>query len=436
LQFSLKAKKKLKEEDNFMSDSTIKENLALFGGPKTLKTEFKRYNSIGKSEIESANQVLETGVLSGYVAMPGDDFLGGLSTKALEKEFCRKFKMKYAVSFNSATSALHASLVAAGVKEGDNVIVTPYTMSASATSAVMCGAKPVFVDIEPETFCMDVKQVENAVDEHTKAIMVVNIFGLSADLDPLRKLADTHGIALIEDNAQAPGATYQGDLTGTIGEMGIFSLNRHKTMQCGEGGVVICNEQRLAERLRLVRNHGEAVHAEIPEKERGKNDDIIGFNYRLTELQAAVALPQLVRLDELNQTRIDLADYLTKSIEQFNFLSAPKIRNGCKHVYYLYPMIYNPDVLSVSRDDFIKAMQAEGMPVANYVRPLYRLPLYRHRFGDSECYKPENFPVVEDLWNRTIITTPICHPPLTTKDIDLFVVAVKKIQDNRDQFRI
>ena len=153
----------------------------------------------------------------------------------MESKFCEKFGTKFAISVNSATSGLHAAVAAAGVEEGDEVIVSPYSMSASATSIVMTGAKPIFVDVESDCFCLNADQVEQAITPNTKAIMAVNIFGQAAELHELRRIADQNNIVLIEDNAQAPAALYKGSFTGTIGHMGVFSLNRHKTMQTGEG---------------------------------------------------------------------------------------------------------------------------------------------------------------------------------------------------------
>ena len=414
----------------------MKAKLALLGGIPVRSNDFPPYNTISETEIKAAVDVLETGMLSGFVANPGPDFLGGKWVLELENAFCEKFGCKYAVSVNSATSGLHAALAAAGVGPNDEVIVSPYSMSASATSVVMCGAKPVFVDIEEDTFCLDVEQVAARITPNTKAIMAVNIFGQSADLTPLRKIADLHSIALIEDNAQAPAAQYNGKWTGTIGDMGIFSLNRHKTMQCGEGGVIITNDERLAHRLRMVRNHGEAV---LPEWEddtlRNGNEDIIGYNYRLTELQASIAKPQLLRLEELNQSRVDLANYLTGKLKDFNFLKAPVIRDNSTHVYYLYPMIYSPEKLGLSRDVFIDAMKAEGMPVSNYCRPLYRLPLYTNKFGSLDNYNIENFPNVERCWQEAMIVTPICRPPLDTSHIDEFILAIEKIEKHSSELQ-
>jgi perosamine synthetase len=401
---------------------------AILGGKPLLSDGLPPYNTIGQAEIAAAMDVLETGVLSGFVANPGPDFLGGRHTLALEQAFCQRFNCRYAVSMNSATSGLHAALAAADVGPGDEVIVSPYSMAASATAAVMCGGTPVFVDIEADTYCLDVKLVEAAITSRTKAIMAVNIFGQPAELGALRALADRHGLILVEDNAQAPAARYGERWTGTVGDMGVFSLNRHKTMQCGEGGVVICNDERLAHRLRMVRNHGEVVLPEWTAEDRFEGDEsVIGYNYRMTELQAAIALPQLQRLEALNRVRSDLADYLTEKLGAFDFLRPVEIRNDCTHVFYLYPILFESARLNLPRDIFLRAMRAEGMPVANYVRPLYRLPLYRERCGDLDCYRPENFPVTERLWQEQMIVTPICRPPLDRTHIDLFAEAIAKI---------
>jgi dTDP-4-amino-4,6-dideoxygalactose transaminase len=410
----------------------MNEQPAILGGTPEFPSELPPYNTIGEPEIEAALSVMKTGILSGFVANPGPDFLGGDVVIALEQAFCERFGVAYAVSVNSATSGLHAALEAAGVGTGDEVIVPPYSMAASATAAVMCGAKPVFADIEADTFCLDPARVVEVITPRTKAIMAVNIFGQPANLSGLRAIADEHGLILIEDNAQAPAAEYHGQWAGGIGDMGVFSLNRHKTMQCGEGGVVICNDAALAHKLRMVRNHGEAVLPEWSADQQQPGDEsIIGYNYRLTSLQAAIALPQLQRLDELNRYRIDLADYLTEQLSGFDYFQPPVIRDGCSHVYYLYPMIFDPEKAGMSRDRFVTAMQAEGAPVANYVRPLYRLPLYRARFGESACYNPENFPIVERLWKESMVVTPICRPPLNTHHIDHFVTAIQKIYQHR-----
>jgi len=398
-----------------------KENKPIFKNP------LPEYNTIGREEIDSAIKVLNSGILSGFVASPGPNFLGGEHVLALESAFCKTFGRSQAISFNSATSALHCSLIAAGVVENDEVIVPPFTMSATATSVLMCGAQPIFVDIEADTFCIDARLIEDKISSKTKAIIAVNLFGLPANLSQIRAIADKFDLVLIEDNSQAPGALYGDKYTATIGDMGVFSLNRHKTMQCGEGGLVICDNSRLADKLRLARNHGEAVIAELPEAEYKKEDvEIVGYNYRLTSLQAAIALPQLNKLKELNIIRIQLANYLTSCLLEFNFIKPVKVREDCSHVYYLYPMLFDSEVAGMSRDNFLDKMKKELAPISNYARPLYRLPIYKAKSKNPEIFHPKNFPITENLWKNEILVTSICRPPLTFKHIDLFIKAIRK----------
>ena len=410
-----------------------KEKLAILGGVPEFTDTLPIYNSIGQEEIDAAVVVMKSGVLSGFIANAKKEFLGGENILALEEAFCNRFGSAYAVSVNSATSGLHAALASLDISLDDEVIVPPYSMSASATSIVMCGAKPVFVDIEESTFCIDPEKIIEAITPKTKAIMSVNLFGQPSDLGILREIANKHNLYLIEDNSQAPAAKYYKNWAGTIGDIGVFSLNRHKTMQCGEGGVVVCNDPVLAHKLRMIRNHGEAILQDVPEKDWKPGDEnIIGYNYRLTSLQAAIALSQINKLDILNKARIDLANYLSERLDEFNFLDKAVIRENCTHVYYLYPMIYNSEKTGISRDIFLAALQAEGAPVSNYGSPLYRLPLYKNRFGNENYFLPENFPVVEKLWKDKMIITSICRPPLTKKHIDQLIAAIHKVFKNRN----
>ena len=202
--------------------------LALFGGVPSQSKPFSFNNSIGDEEKRAVMEVLESGELSGFVASPGEQFYGGKKVRALQEEMAAFFGTKNAVAFNSATSGLHAAVYATGVAPGDEVITSPYTMSATSTSILMCGATPIFADIEDKTFGLDPVSVESLITPQTKAILVVNIFGHSARLSELKQIADRHDLYLIEDNSQAPAALHNKQFTGTIGHMGIFSFNRHK----------------------------------------------------------------------------------------------------------------------------------------------------------------------------------------------------------------
>jgi perosamine synthetase len=413
---------------------------AILGGTPENSTIFPPYNTIGQEEKEAVMSVLDTGELSGFVAGDVPEFYGGKQVQVLEKEFCNQFKVKYAVSVNSATSGIYCMLMAMGVGPGDEVITSPYTMHATASSILQCGAVPIFADIEEETFGVDPISVQKNITKNTKGILAVNIFGHAARLNELKEIADSSGIWLLEDNAQAPaGIVEGGKFTATIGKAGVFSFNRHKTMQSGEGGVVVTDDEDVAKRMMLVRNHGEVV------VDAWKMDDIsntIGQNLRMSEMEAAVALCQIRKLDQLNNARIKLANRITTGLEEVEGVSAPVVRNDCKHVYYFYVMKYDEAKVGVSRDHFVEAVNAEGYYLrGGYLRPIYLEPMFRQKicFGkdgypftvnsrnDEIKYEGGLCPVAERLNDEEVILTNIIYPPITTDDLDGFIRAIKKV---------
>lgn len=424
-----------------MSDADL---AALLGGSPVRDKPLPPYNMIGAEEKAAVMDVLECGELSGFIAYAGKEFWGGRKVLSLEKAFCSRFGTTHAIAVNSATSGLHCALAATGIGPGDEVIVPPYTMSASATAVLYTGAVPIFCDIDQQTFCLDVAQVEAAITPQTRAIVAVNLFGQPAPLDELRVLADRRGLYLIEDNAQAPAAMHNGRFSATIGHAGVFSFNRHKTMQCGEGGVVVTSDEGLALKVALLRNHGEVVVGAMGV------DDIVntaGLNYRMTEMEAAVALVQLNKLDALNTRRIQLAERLSAGLASIAGLTVPYIAPGNNHVYYFYAIRFAADVVGMSRELFCRAVQAEGFTLrAGYVKPLYLEPLYQRKLcfgakGFPFSANPRNAsisyargicPVVERLADSELMVTNIIYPPLTEADMDAFVEACSKVIRNRD----
>jgi dTDP-4-amino-4,6-dideoxygalactose transaminase len=419
--------------------------LAVLGGKKVREKGFVNYSIIGDEEKQKVNDVLESGMLSGFIAKKGEHFLGGKQVRDFESLVKVYFNVKHAVSVNSATAGLHVALGACGIGPGDEVIVTPYTMSASATAIIMQNAVPVFVDIEDEAFCIDPGKIEEKVTPRTRAIVAVHLFGHPAGMDEIIEIADKHNLLLIEDCAQAPGATYKSRLVGTIGDLGIFSLNQHKTITCGEGGFAITNDEKLALRMQLIRNHGEAVVGDMTIDEI---DNIVGFNYRMTELEAAVSIGQFKRLDSLNKHRIELAEYLTEKLSKFEGLILPKVKENCRHVYFTYPIKFKEEIADVSRDLFIKALNAEGIPFgAGYVKPLYLEPIYQKKIAYSKrgcpfaCslyqgevdYSKGICPVAERMHEKELMLTGVCRYPHTKEDIDDVVNAFQKIFDNKDE---
>ena len=341
-------------------------------------------------------EVMESGELSGFVASPGEQFYGGKKVRALQEAMANFFGSKSAVAFNSATSGLHAAVYAAGVAPGDEVITSPYTMSATSTVILMCGATPIFADIEDETFGIDPVSVEGLITPRTKAILVVNIFGHAARLTELKEIAEKHGLYLIEDNSQAPGAMHSKRYTGTIGDMGIFSFNRHKVMQSGEGGVVLTDDDALAQRMSLFRNHGEVIAESL---EVMDISNTAGLNLRMTEMEAAVALEQFKKLITLNSQRQELAECLDHSVRDIPFLEAPVSREANGHVYYMYALKFDAAVAGFSRDAFVAAMLAEGTFVrGGYLRPTYLEKVYQQKI----CFGTQGFPFTANPRHRHI----------------------------------
>ena len=421
--------------------------LALLGGEPVRKEPYAAHTTmVDQAEEAEVLDCLRSQRLSGFSGTHSDRFLGGAKVKKLERLFAERFGARHAVSVNSATSALHCAVAATGVEPGEEIITSPFTMSATASSILMQSAIPVFADVEDATFCVDPSSVESLISERTRAILAVNLFGHPSALMELRALADKHGLLLIEDNAQAPLAECAGRKTGTIGDVGVQSLNYHKVIQCGEGGVALTSDEELALHMRLKRNHGEVVVGPMGREEM---TNMVGFNYRLAEICAAVGVAQFAKIDELTGVRVRLAEDLTRQLAEFDFLAPPATAPGCAHVYYLYAMKYDERKTGVSREVFARALGAEGVQVAEgYVRPIYLEPMYRKRSAYGKggypfsaganggaSYAKGICPVVERLWEKELLVTNICRYPNTGREIEEFVLAVEKIRKNADALR-
>jgi len=414
-------------------------NLAINGGEPYRKEPFPNHPVIGDEEKKAVMEVLDSGNVSTFLASPGKYFLGGKKIKEFEKVFADYFGSKYAVAVNSGTAALHAAVAAVGVRPGDEVIVTPYSFTSSATSAFMNNAIPIFVDVDENNFCIDPRKIEEKITEKTKAIIIVHLFGGPADMDRIMEVAKKYNLKVIEDCAQSPGATYKDKLLGTIGDCGIYSLTESKHVTSGEGGMLITNNEEIAEISRLLRNHGEAVVEGMP---RSYKSFILGFGYRMTELDAALGLEQFKKLDKINEERINLVEYLSKKIEDQIIGIKPCLNNhNGKNVYFILGFKYDEDKVGIPRDLFIKALNAEGIPFgAGYVKPLYLSPIYhenRHLaldlFAKDVIYDKGICPVVEKLYEKDIILTLMARPPATFKDMDDIVGAMKKIIENKEE---
>jgi perosamine synthetase len=411
--------------------------LALFGGKPVRSQPFPAYQSIGAAEKKAVMKVMDDGILSDFIAAEGPYFLGGKQVRAFEEAWGDYFGAKHVVSMNSATSALYAALGAAGVGPGDEVIVSPYTMVASATAALVWGGIPVFADIHPETFCLDPKSVRALITPRTRAIIAVDIFGHPADFAALMEIANQHNLVVIEDAAQAPGATLLGRKAGALAHIGVHSLNYHKHIHTGEGGMALTDDPRLARRLQLIRNHAEVIVT--PDDAVGL-DNMIGQNYRMTELQAAIGIEQLKKLPALLAARQQQISLLTERLDGNPLISAPTVAPDAAHAYYVYAMKFKaPENPGLSRETVAKALAAEGIPLrAGYVKPIYQHPMYQRRiaFGNSGwpftlapqvSYAQGICPVVERIDNHEIMVIGYVHGQLAPRDIADIADAFDKV---------
>jgi perosamine synthetase len=413
-------------------------NLAMLGGKPVRSKPFPAHPVIGDEEKRAVMEVLDSGRLSTFIAAQGEYFLGGKKIKEFERRFAEYHNTKYAVAFNSATAALHAAVVGIGVEAGEEVIVPPYTFTSTATCALMHNAIPVFADVDDVVFGLDSESIERAITPLTRAIIVVHLFGHPANITAIMEIAHRNNLRVIEDCAQAPGAKWNGHLVGPFGDCGVFSFTESKTITTGEGGMLITNDEGIAELARMVRNHGEMIVE--GQSERSYSSSMLGWNYRMTEIEAALGIVQLKKLDELNERRIELAQYLSVRISGISGIEAPRELPNARHVYYVYAMKHDEAQAGIPRDLFVKAMNAENIPFsAGYVRPLYLAPLYqnmRHyafeNYSGNARYEAGLCPTAERLYERELMLTGVVRFPATEQDMDDIADAMQKVMEHKN----
>ena len=356
---------------------------------------------IGEEETKAVLDVLRSGML-----------VQGKKAQELERRFAEYCGVQHAVALNSGTAAIHAALYALGIKEGDEVITAPFTFVASANPILMLGAKVVFADILPDTFNIDPAGIERAITKRTKAIIPIDLFGLSADYTRIRKIAEEHRVFIVEDACQAHGAQFFGKAAGSLGHLGCFSFYATKNMMCGEGGMVTTDNPEYAELCKRFRHHGQS------EQTRYEYYDV-GYNYRIMDLTAALALAQLEKLPGFIAARQRNAGLYNEGLAGIPGIALPSAPAGYGHVYNQYTVLC--DNKKVMRDKLAADLREQGIGTSIY----YPKPLHLHRHFSKFGYQAGDFPVSEEFATR-VLSLPV-GPHVSEADMKTIISTIKQI---------
>lgn len=387
--------------------------LAIEGG-KPVRDQFLPYGRqwIDETDIQAVIEVLRS-----------DWLTTGPKVEEFERAFAAFVGVKEAVAVSSGTAALHAAMYAIGIGTGDEVIVPPMTFAASANCVVFQGGVPVFADVDPDTLLLDSAQVEAKITPQTKAIIAVDYAGQPCDYDALRAVASRHGLILVADACHALGGSYKGRPVGSLADLNAFSFHPVKPITTGEGGMITADDPKLAQRMRIFRNHGITTDHRQREQQGSWFYEMmdLGYNYRLTDIQCALGLNQLRKLPEWVKRRREIAQRYDEAFAGIPAVEPLKVRNDVSHAYHLYMIRLDLSQLQVTRAKVFSALRAEGIGVNVHYIPVHLHPFYRERFGTG----PGLCPVAEAAYER-LITLPI-FPAMTDADVDAVIRAVCKV---------
>lgn len=368
---------------------------------------------------EDINEVVET-LKSGWVAK-------GPRTIEFEKRFAEYTGAKYAVAMNSATAALHIALIAGGVKQGDEVITTPITFAATANTIIHVGATPVFVDVDPETFCIDVNKIEEKITDKTTAIVPVHYTGHACDMDKIRAIAEKYNLFVSEDAAHAIDTFYKGDLIGKKGDCASFSFYATKNICTGEGGMLTTNSEDIAEKARVMSTHGMSKAAWNRYGKGGAwryDIEYPGHKYNMFDIQAALAKTQMNKLSAMQDRRKEIVKKYEEGFSRLDGIKLPPEADYTTHSWHLYVVRLEIDKLTIDRDKFIELMGEANIGTSVHFIPVHLMSYYRENFG----YKEGDFPVAESYFD-TILSLPL-YPKMTDEDVQDVINAVTHIISN------
>ncbi|MDP2414346.1 DegT/DnrJ/EryC1/StrS aminotransferase family protein [Daejeonella sp.] len=353
---------------------------------------------------DTCNSVLEV-LRSGMITQ-------GVKVAELEAKFAEYCGVKYSAALNSGTAALHAGLFALGVDKDDEVITSPFTFVASANSILMMGAKPVFADIDEDTFNIDPKNIQNKITAKTKVIMPIHLYGLLSDMPQIQTLANAAKITILEDACQAHGATLNDQKAGSFGDVSAFSLYATKNIMAGEGGVLTSNNESFIENVKSFRHHGQSLVTQY-------NYTGFGYNYRMTDIHAAIGLSQLKMAENFNRKRLENAAILNKGLSGISGITIPSVPSNYGHVYHQYTIKVDVGKYGRTRDELVQDLQRNNVfPGIFYPKPLHTYPVFQ-KFG----YKEGDFPVSEKI-SQQVLSLPV-HPQITNEDLNRIINIIK-----------
>jgi len=391
----------------------LKSRLALHGGRPVRESRLP----YGQQWIDHDDEAAVVGALRSPWLTTGP------AVARFEEAFAAVVGAAEAVAVSNGTAALHASMHALGIGPGDEVIVPAITFVASANCVVYQGATPVFADVTPETLLISPASVAARVSGRTRAIVAVDYAGQPCDYAQLRTVAAAHGLAVVSDACHALGASLAEQLVGTLGDVSAFSLHPVKHITAGEGGVVTTNDERLAVRMRTFRNHGITTDHRQREEQGQWSYQMreLGFNYRLTDLQCALAASQLTKLPAWVERRRAIAARYDRLLTEVPGVQPLALRSGVRHAYHLYVVRVDSSLIGISRDEMFVALRAEGIGVNVHYSPVHLHPYYRERFGSAEGQCP-----VAEAVSQQVLSLPM-FPRMTDTDVDSVVEALAKV---------